>query len=337
MKIMKTKLSLMVFISIILILNGCKKSDDTSNNPVNKTQSITVTTPNGGETWVRGTSYTIKWTSTGVTGNVQIRCDYSGVSIPIDTVDVSAGQFTFTVPTDPSEWPSRNDWVAVVTAFGVTPSGGDVWGTSNQFSIGGTVQQSITITDPIGGEVWEKGSTHMIKWTSTGITGNVEIRCDHTGISMPIGNVNISAGQFPITVQSNWPSRNDWVVVVTAYGVTPSGGDVWDTSNPISIGGSAQQSITVTTPSGGETWTRGTSHTITWTSIGVTGQVQIRCDYPGTSISVNESVDVSDGQYTFTVPTSWPSRNDWNAVVTAFGATPSGGDVWDASYPFTIN
>jgi hypothetical protein len=125
---MKTKILTCTIIIFIIVLNGCKKSDDSGSNK----QSITITTPSGGETWAKGNSYTIKWTSTGITGNVQVRCDYPGSSNTVGNVDISTGQFTFTIP---SNWPSRNDWAVAITAFGVTPSGGDIYDWSEPFTI----------------------------------------------------------------------------------------------------------------------------------------------------------------------------------------------------------
>jgi hypothetical protein len=40
---------------------------------------------------------------------------------------------------------------------------------------------SITVTVPHGGEVWAIGSTKTMQWTSTGITGGVEIRLSRDG------------------------------------------------------------------------------------------------------------------------------------------------------------
>ena len=40
--------------------------------------SLTVTAPNGGETWPIGSSRTIQWTSTGLTGNVKIEVSRNG-------------------------------------------------------------------------------------------------------------------------------------------------------------------------------------------------------------------------------------------------------------------
>jgi hypothetical protein len=295
-------------------------------------QSITVTNPVGGETWEKGKSYTIKWTSTGITGNVQIRLDYPGSSNTIGTTDISTGQFTYTIP---SNFPSRNDWAAAITAFGVTPSGGDIYDWSEKISISEAVVQTITVTNPVGGETWIKGRSYTIKWTSTGITGNVQIRLDYPGSSNSIGTVDISTGQFTYTIPSNFPSRNDWAVAITAFEVTPSGGDIYDWSEKISISEGTTQSITVTNPVGGETWNKGQSYTIKWTSTGITGNVQIRLDYPGSSNIVG-NFDITDGQYTFTIPSNFPSRNDWAVAITAFGVTPTGGDIYDWSNSFTI-
>lgn len=195
--------------------------------------------------------------------------------------------------------------------------------------------QSITVTSPIGGEKWVTGNSYTVTWTSVGITGNVQIRLDYPGSSNTIGNVDISSGQYTFTVPSNFPSREDWAVAITAFGVTPSGGDIYDWSEKISIGKGASQSITVKNPVGGETWYKGQSYTIKWTSTGITGNVQIRLDYPGSSNTIG-TVDISNGQFTHTIPSNFPTRNDWAVAITAFGVTPSGGAIYDWSESFTI-
>jgi len=195
--------------------------------------------------------------------------------------------------------------------------------------------QSITVTSPLGGEKWVTGDSYTVTWTSVGITGNVQIRLDFPGSSNTIGNVDISNGQYTFTIPSNFPPRDDWAVAITAFGVTPSGDDIYDWSEKISVSKGTSQSITVTNPVGGETWNKGQSYTIKWSSTGITGTVQIRCDYPGSSNTVG-NVDISNGQYIFTLPTNFPSRNDWAVAITAFGVTPTGGDIFDWSESFTI-
>jgi hypothetical protein len=224
---MKTNVLLLSFILFSIFLLSCEKKAEVIN------QTITITEPIGGEEWIKGQSYTIKWTYIGITGEIQIRLDYPGSSNSLDNVDIATGQYTFTVPTNFS---SRDDWAVAITAFGVTPSGGDIYDWSEKISIKDeAIGQPITITEPQIGEVWIKGQSHTIKWTSTGIIGSVQIRLDYPGSSNTLDNVNIANGQYTFTVPTNFPSRDDWAVAITAFGVTPSGGDIYDWSEKISI------------------------------------------------------------------------------------------------------
>ncbi len=60
---------------------------------------ITVTSPNGGETWIKGTTQTISWTDN-ISGNVKIRLlKGSGVAAIIAASTPSNGSFDWTVPT----------------------------------------------------------------------------------------------------------------------------------------------------------------------------------------------------------------------------------------------
>jgi hypothetical protein len=111
---------------ISIFIGGCEQIEEKS------TQLITVTSSLGGEKWIAGTSYTVTWTSEGITGNVQIRLDYPGSSNIVGNFDITDGQYTFTIP---SNFPSRNDWAVAITAFGVTPTGGDIYDWSNSFTI----------------------------------------------------------------------------------------------------------------------------------------------------------------------------------------------------------
>jgi len=62
-------------------------------------QSLTITSPNGGETWQRGVAHDITWTQTGLTGNVTIDLYKGGVfSANIGTAAANAGTFSWTPP-----------------------------------------------------------------------------------------------------------------------------------------------------------------------------------------------------------------------------------------------
>ena len=59
---------------------------------------ITVTSPNGGENWVAGTTHAITWTQTGLTGSVTIDLYKGGVLLKnLGTADASAGTFSWAI------------------------------------------------------------------------------------------------------------------------------------------------------------------------------------------------------------------------------------------------
>ena len=70
---------------------------DTSNSyftiaPVAITSTITVTSPNGGESWQRGTSHTVTWSYTGSPGsNVQITLLKAGTAVGTISASTSIG------------------------------------------------------------------------------------------------------------------------------------------------------------------------------------------------------------------------------------------------------
>ncbi len=63
------------------------------------TPQITVTSPNGRETWIKGTTQTITWTDN-ISGNVKIRfLTRSSTAAIIAASTSSDGSFEWTVPT----------------------------------------------------------------------------------------------------------------------------------------------------------------------------------------------------------------------------------------------
>ena len=67
---------------------------------------LTLTSPNGGENWVVGSSHNITWTSSGTSGNVQIEYSISlGKSwTNITTSTPDDGSYTWTIPNTPSTY-----------------------------------------------------------------------------------------------------------------------------------------------------------------------------------------------------------------------------------------
>jgi hypothetical protein len=131
--------------------------------------SITVTSPNGGETLTVGSTHTIKWSSSGSVGNVKIRYSTNNGSSWSNIVSSTAndGAYNWTVPNTVSS----KCKIKISEASDGSPSD-----TSNAvFSIVANGSSTLTVTSPNGGESLEADTTHVIKWSSSGTVGNVKI------------------------------------------------------------------------------------------------------------------------------------------------------------------
>ena len=220
---------------------------------------ITLNSPNGGENLVVGTADTIRWTSSKVT-NVKIEYSTSGgtswITHPIvSTTPAAAGQYVWTIPNTPST--ECRVKISDVNNPEVTDS------SSNNFTIS---PLSISLTYPNGGENLVVGRADTIRWTSSNVT-NVRIEYSTNGgtiwVTPPIVSTTpAAAGQYVWTIP-NTPSTECRVKIsdVNNPEVTDS------SSNNFTILPKSQ--ITLTSPSGNEVWRAGTSHNISWLSVGV--------------------------------------------------------------------
>ena len=132
--------------------------------------TLTLIAPNGGEAWEVGTQHDITWDSTGEPG-ASVKLEYSadnGTSwnTIIASTATADKAYEWTVPNDVSAQ------CRVRITSTTLPAIVDV--SDAVFTI--TVPSSLTLTAPNGGERWEQGTEHDIKWASTGNPGaNVKL------------------------------------------------------------------------------------------------------------------------------------------------------------------
>ncbi|HEX2899053.1 MAG TPA: CUB domain-containing protein, partial [Bacteroidia bacterium] len=205
-------------------------------------QTITVTSPNGGENWNGCVARNITWSMT-------------GIASPYFDIDYSPD--------------NGSNWVAVASNY-FSPGGTYSWTlpniTSSSFlvrvklSSNGTIQDvsnalfSVTgpliLTAPNGGQSWVSGTTQTITWNPNGTSNNYNIEYStNNGASwVTIVNPLSTTGNTYNWVVPNTPS-NTCRVRVSDNGDPSCKVDVSD--NVFYI----LSSITVTQPNGGQTWT----------------------------------------------------------------------------------
>lgn len=155
-----------------------------------KIASVTVTSPNGGESWQIGGDYDIKWNSTNV-DNINIYLVFpDGALCFLKTTTASQGHYLFhflggyqcpNIDRVPHSQPNNNYKIAI---FGDPQNVSDY--SNNYFLIVyASIQPSITVLSPNGGEKWEVGKTYSILWNTTlyDSSGKIDIQlCDTRGV-----------------------------------------------------------------------------------------------------------------------------------------------------------
>ena len=131
------------------------------------TASITIMQPAGGESVTAGQNVTVRWTSTGVTGQVRLALLVNGSFFRNLTSNITNdGLETVTIPADTSA--TTNARINIVSEAAST--------TSEAFRIqnggGDTTTPTITVTAPAAGANFAAGATTTVTWNSSGNVGS---------------------------------------------------------------------------------------------------------------------------------------------------------------------
>ncbi|NIM11251.1 MAG: hypothetical protein GTO45_04600, partial [Candidatus Aminicenantes bacterium] len=252
--------------------------------------TITLTSPKGGESWDAGSTHNITWISFSVGEFVKLELSIDGGSSwkDIDARTRNDGTWDWTVP----NIPSSNCFIRVSDYSNPSVNGTN----SSAFTLGEVT--SIILTSPIGGSVWEAGSTHDITWTSSGVGEFVKLELSIDGGSSwkDIDTRTRNDGTWEWTVPDT--SSSNCYIRVSDY----SNPSLNDTNNrAFTIGEVA--SITLTSPNGGENWMGDSTQTITWTTSGTVDNVMIEYSIDNSSTwDTITALTQNDGTFLWTVP-----------------------------------
>jgi Tol biopolymer transport system component len=192
---------------------------DTSDAPfsvvANTSSSITLETPNGGETYLQGSEQTIQWKYTGDPGPfVKIEALRNGSVLAV---------ITPSTPIGPSGWGSYNLTFPYSTPVGsdyqirVTSTSNPAWTDTSDGPF--AIVPAITVLSPDGGEEWEQGSTHPLTWTYSGNPGaavKIEALRGDAVLAVITPNTPIAPGSYSLTFPAYTPLGNDYRIRITS-------------------------------------------------------------------------------------------------------------------------
>ncbi len=300
-------------------------------------QSITVTSPNGGENWDLGSTHNVTWTSSGVAGNVGIKLFQNGTSLGYiaQNIPVGSGSFSWTIGNIIGVGPisAGANYQIQVKQSGVA---GDMSDGNFTISPAASPAASITVTSPNGGENWNLGSTHNVTWTSSGVAGNVGIKLFQNGSSLGYiaQNVPVGSGSFSWTISNIIGggailAGANYQVQVKQSGVAGDMSNGNFTIGAASSGGS--DSITVTKPNSSSDWCKNSNNTIRWDHNGSFATVKIKLYTSSNTFVKNIALSTTnDGSY------SWHIADSRTAGQYKIKILSQDGSVWDFSDVFHI-
>ncbi len=250
--------------------------------------TVTLQSPNGGETWYAGATHTINWSSDNLSEAVRIQLmrDYPNGFWETLAADVpNSGAYTWSV-TGPATPAAR------IRVSGMTQmTAGD--SSDANFSIG-----AVSLIAPNGGDTLLVDVPTTILWSTAAMPENVriEISRDYPSIVwLPINTGAPNTGSYvwlpTLPVSSSARIR----VYGTTHTVT---GDTSDANFTLGA-----RTITVISPNGGESYLAGESGDLTWNSTFITDAVRIQLNrnYPVGAWATLVASTENDGVFNWTV------------------------------------
>jgi hypothetical protein len=182
-----------VDVSSIMVDKNSAQARQISPVPTVSSSAITVTSPNSGESWQRGTTHTVSWSYSGSPGStvkiMLVKGSTEVGTITSSTPIGSSGKGSYTWPIS-SIGSTGSDFKVSVQSTS-QPTVKDL--SNNYFTLSqtGTTTPSITLTSPNGGESWQRGTTHTVSWSYSGSAGS-KVRISLTKAGTEIGTITSS-------------------------------------------------------------------------------------------------------------------------------------------------
>jgi len=249
-----------------LVDNLRPEISDTSDAFTIVNPSIKVTLPNGADLLTVGDTEYIRWENIGAVGS-SLKFEYSKdnfasdlhVITPVAVVNNGAN-----ATDNYATWVVPNDVSASVRVRITDNNRTAVWDKSDaSFTI--LPVPVITITHPVGGDIWRVGDQRQITWTDNGgkISNNLvlEYSVDNAVNWKPITTGLANSGSYTWTVPDDVSALCK--IRITDPSRTPATVEVTDDAFRI-----ADPLITITKPNGAEKWAVGDSGPVTWTTEG---------------------------------------------------------------------
>lgn len=249
---------------------------------------VTVTSPNGGETWQVGRTRNITFNASANVATVALYYSTNSGSTWVtieSSVNASGGSYAWVVPDAVSE--------DVKIRIADATSSLEIADVSDaDFTI-----TKLAVISPVQGENLAGGSTKIIQWSRSEDITNINISYSLDGgasYTSIVANQNAAAGSYNWTVPTGVNTSNARILIVNSANLS-----ITDTSQQFSI---YFPTLSVTSPNGNEFFQAGKVYPVTWTSSLVTNlKIEYSVDNGSSWRTIAATVPASNGTYNWLV------------------------------------
>jgi hypothetical protein len=269
--------------------------------------TITVQSPNGGELWYKGDTYSITWESSNIGNSIDIiltNTNTPSSSFVIVTHLENQVSYSWTIPENISAGQKYKIKIQ-------DSSNQSIYDESNQpFSI---KDSFISINSPDGEEYWYKGMEYTIFWSSGNAGSEVTLKLlNDTNTSLIIGEHITNFGSYTWKIPSTQKDGAKYKIQITSTS-KPS---LTDTSNKF-FTIIQKPEISITTPDGGEKWYKSNRHRIQWNTINLGEYVKIEL-YKSNKIQyVIKEKATNNGSYYWSIPLNQTNGSDYKIKISS--------------------
>ena len=276
--------------------------------------TITVTSPHSGDTWYKGSTHNITWTSTGIPASTNMKINIFKNSIdPANFVEQLKGPNSGT-----KSWTIAGSYVNGTYYIRVKTADSAVHGDSGSFTItaeltfrpppviGILATPSLRVTYPYSGETWYKGNTYNIRWNSSRIPASTNLKInifkdqidqEHYVPASQMRCENTLLHSWPIP--SSYPDGTYYIRIKTEDNATHGDSEAFTIK---------ERSLSVISPKTQEVWKMGEREEIKWEHVNISsGKIHLglnRSYYrgPGTFVGfIAKSIPISPNSYAWEV------------------------------------
>ncbi len=270
--------------------------------------SIRVLQPNEtGIQWILGSTNLISWTDN-LSGNVGLELvDYSNPGSPVFigiATNVSGSTYSWNIPEGLT---AHGNYKIKIYSMD-NPAVQDK--SDNYFELSETGDGFIEVLQPDGGEIWDRGSKHMISWTDN-LTEPVIIQLWKNDVKVRNIANSVEGSTFEWDIPSDEPLGSDYEIRLKST-ANPAIVDI--SEDYFEISHESNGFIEVLQPNDGEQWLRGTGKLISWTD-NLSGNVGIELNDVGAGTFTTLATNVEGSTYSWDIPVDQTAHGNYKIKI----------------------